>query len=143
MLRRSTSDERGSTIVELLVVIIMVGILAMIALPAFLGQRTKAQDSEAHAMIRTAQVTLLTYQAEHDTFDVEREDLEKVEPAVREATADFDVKGTTERYTISERSHSDTLFTLTRDEHGKTTRTCNVPGHGLCRATPDADDNSW
>ena len=136
-------DARGFTLVELLVVVLILAILATIALPAFLSQRAKGHDSEAQSTVRTAVVALRTFEMDQDTFDASRADLENIEPALLDATGDFDVVGTATDLSVTERSASGTSFTLTRDDAGVTTRSCTVPGRGLCRSSLDADGNRW
>ena len=67
-LRTRAQDEKGFTLIELLVVILIIGILAAIALPAFLNQRTKAQDTEAKSEVRTAQTALETLYVNEQSY---------------------------------------------------------------------------
>src|SRR3954447_10066685 len=64
--RLNGDSEAGFTLIELLVVMLILGILAAIALPAFFNQKDKAGDSKAKETAHSAQVAIETYATEHN-----------------------------------------------------------------------------
>lgn len=66
----SQSTKRAFTLVELLVVILIIAILIAVAVPAFLGQRTKAQDRGAQSTLRSAITAARSYGSTSDSFKV-------------------------------------------------------------------------
>ena len=63
---RPAHTEHGFTLVELLVAILIVGVLAAIAIPAFLSQDSKAYNSSAESLAQTAQTAAEVYASEND-----------------------------------------------------------------------------
>ena len=70
-IRKSMDEkEEGFTLIELLVVIIIIGILAAIAIPLFLNQRKKAEDSAAKADVSTLGKEIATWFVDSTTLPV-------------------------------------------------------------------------
>src|SRR5215207_11562992 len=82
-LRQRAQDEKGFTLIELLVIILIIGILAAIALPAFLNQRGKAQDAAAKSDVRSAQTAMETYYTDNQSYvNGDAAALKVIEPAL-------------------------------------------------------------
>jgi len=87
--RLNGDREAGFTLIELLVVMLILGILAAIALPAFFNQKSKAGDAKAKEYAHTAQVAMETYATDHDGsyLGATPAELIKIEPTLN--SADF------------------------------------------------------
>jgi type IV pilus assembly protein PilA len=67
-LRHRVQGQEGFTLIELLVVILIIGILAAVAIPTFLSQKTKAYDSNVESAVNSAQTAMETYNTSNGTY---------------------------------------------------------------------------
>jgi type IV pilus assembly protein PilA len=134
-LRNRARDEKGFTLIELLVVILIIGILAAIALPAFLNQRSKAQDTEAKSAARTAQTALETYYTDEQNYNTTVAGLVAIEPALNEgvAAAGLAITPGAQSYTVTvTQAKTGSVFTIAKSATGAVTRTCTAAGTKGC-----------
>jgi prepilin-type N-terminal cleavage/methylation domain-containing protein len=129
------NEEKGFTLIELLVVILIIGILAAIALPAFLGQRAKGQDAEAKSSARNLVSAVESFYATNQTY-VGATASDDVTKSGVYGTGDGQANvstATSNGYTIVGKSASGNNFTITKDgTTGVSSRTCTTAKSGAC-----------
>jgi type IV pilus assembly protein PilA len=144
---RLASEESGFTLVELLVVMLIIGLLAAIAIPAFFNQREKTKDTAAKEMARTAETAMETYATDNGgTYDqVSRQILNGIEPSILIADngkdpyikADADVSGSGNTYSLLVTSQTGNTFKISRTGPGAVTFFCTAKGVDGCPNSQD------
>ena len=142
-LRQRAGDEGGFTLIELLVVILIIGILAAIAIPAFLSQKSKAYDSSAKTLAQTAQTAAESYGTENngEYKSISTTVLQKIEPSINTTNSkEAELTGATEvsggagyKVTATAATTGDT-YSIERTSTGAVVRECvstkeGCPGH--------------
>ena len=75
-------DERGFTLIELMVVVMIIGVLVAIGLPTFLGTRTRAYDAAAHSDIRNAFAAEKAFYSDNATYTTDPATMTSIEAAI-------------------------------------------------------------
>src|SRR6266487_7117164 len=79
---RLNRDEKGFTLIELMVVVLIIAILIAIAIPTFLGARKRAQDKQAQSNIRNALTAEKTFYVDKQVYTQTATDLTPIESSL-------------------------------------------------------------
>jgi type IV pilus assembly protein PilA len=92
-LRKRMQDDKGFTLIELMVVVLIIAILIAIAIPTFLGLRERAQDRAAQSNLRNAMTAAKAYFTDGETYVGFSAEAAAIEPSLTWNTAGASVQG--------------------------------------------------
>lgn len=141
-LRERSRGEGGFTLVELLVVMLILGLLAAIAIPSFFNQRDKARDADAKAAVRTAQTAMETYATDNGSNGYSGASAAILE-GIEETLVDSDLQEPTaatgtgdtaaNSYVVTvNSSNTPNTFSITRHNDGSVDLTCTDAANDGC-----------
>lgn len=81
-MRQRLSQDEGFTLIELMVVVLIIAVLVAIAIPSFLGFRSRAQDRAAQADLRNALLAEKANWIDDGAFTETEADLKEYEPTI-------------------------------------------------------------
>jgi type IV pilus assembly protein PilA len=128
-IRTRIRGEGGFTLIELLVVIFIIGVLAAIALPIFIGQKAKATDANAKALARTGFAAMETYAVANGNYAATTAELIDIAPELNDASA-WALTSAPNGFKVSVTSNGGRDFDIERLPDSSVERTCAPVGGG-------------